>query len=106
MPTGGIGLDDLQSLARKAMEEIDRALISTIHSFAFTLLQRYPLASGINPGSQIDEKGLLYDQIFQTEWSIWLSRELRENAPHEDEWLSVLRTLSLDDVPGHGPAPG
>jgi ATP-dependent helicase/nuclease subunit A len=94
----GHRLEEMQLLARGALEQIDRANISTIHSFAFTLLKRFPLAAGINPNSEIDEKGIRYGDFFDFEWPRFLSRELRENAPHAAEWLEILSSLRLEDV--------
>src|SRR4051812_47751506 len=40
-------LDSLKERARAALETIDRASIGTIHSYAFSLLKRFPLEAGI-----------------------------------------------------------
>ena len=46
-PAPLLTLTDLQKLASDATSVLDRANISTIHSFAFSLLKRFPLAAGI-----------------------------------------------------------
>lgn len=94
----GSSLPDLQTLATEALQQIDRANISTIHSFAFTLLKRFPLEASINPESEVDEKGLRYAEVFDLEWPQWLSEELRERSPNEKDWLEILSTLTLTDV--------
>src|SRR5258708_20363648 len=44
---GGWGqpLDELKDRARQALKTIDRAAIGTIHSYAFSLLKRFPLSA-------------------------------------------------------------
>ncbi len=91
-------LDDLQKLAREAMTVMDRADISTIHSFAYSLLKRFPLQAGIDPGSEIDDKGLVFDALFRREWPTWLSVELGDTAPREAEWLDLLSKLTLSEI--------
>src|SRR6201999_3211884 len=68
-------LSDLQALARTATGVLDRANISTIHSFAFSLLKRFPLAAGIDPNAEIDDKGLEFDEHFRREWPVWVMEE-------------------------------
>src|SRR5690349_8419655 len=62
---------DRKELARKALETIDRAAIGTIHSYAFSLLKRFPLAAGISPEAEVDEKGVRTDDLFEEEWPRW-----------------------------------
>src|SRR5438046_2532069 len=64
--------------ARLALESIDRAAISTIHSFAYSLLKRFPLAAGISADAEVDEKGVRGDDLFNEAWPIWLAAELNE----------------------------
>lgn len=88
----------LQSAARQAQGVLDRANMATIHSFAFSLLKRFPLAAGINPESEIDDKLLRFDELFRREWPAWLATELGETAPREALWLEVLARVSLGDL--------
>jgi len=90
--------ENLSALAAASLEQIDRASISTIHSFAFSLLKRFPLAAGIDPNAEVDEKGFRYDELFEKEWPLWLSRELGQNSAHEAEWLEILERLSLKEI--------
>src|SRR6266446_3506290 len=83
--------------AREALEAIDRAAIGTIHSYAFSLLKRFPLAAGISPAAEVDDKNIHGDDFFEREWPVWLSSELRaQNA--KSGWLEVLDKVSLDKV--------
>ena len=97
-PEAASTLDDLKTLAATALSVIDRAEISTIHSFAFSLLKRFPLASGIDPGAEIDDKGLRFDDLFRQEWPRWLTLELAEGSAHEAQWLELLSYVTLFEI--------
>jgi len=93
-----LSLSDLQKLAADARSVLDRANISTIHSFAFALLKRFPLAAGIDPKAEIDDKGLRFDELFRREWPRWLAVELSEAPPREALWTELLSKLTLSQV--------
>lgn len=97
-PEPQLPLTDLQKLATGARAVLDRANISTIHSFAFALLKRFPLAAGIDPKAEIDDKGLRFDALFRREWPLWLSVELSETPPREALWMELLSKLTLSQV--------
>ncbi len=84
--------------ARQALESIDRAAISTIHSYAYSLLKRFPLAAGISADAEVDEKGVRGDDLFDEDWSVWIAAELNENTPRQKDWLQVLGKVDLSDV--------
>ncbi len=91
-------LTDLQKLATDATSVLDRANISTIHSFAFSLLKRFPLAAGTDPNAEIDDKGLRFDELFRREWPLWLMEELGDKPPREALWMELLSKLALSEV--------
>jgi ATP-dependent helicase/nuclease subunit A len=93
----GHPLDVLQKRAREALETIDRAAIGTIHSYAFSLLKRFPLAAGISPDAEVDEKGVRTDDLFEQEWPKWLSSELKAQNSGSG-WLEVLQRLQLGQI--------
>jgi len=97
-PNPATGLEDLKALAGQALSVIDRAEISTIHSFAFSLIKRFPLAAGIDPSAEIDDKNLRFDTLFRRDWPRWLSTELAEGSPREKEWLELLSQITLSEV--------
>jgi ATP-dependent helicase/nuclease subunit A len=97
-PAPQLPLTDLQKLATEARAVLDRANISTIHSFAFSLLKRFPLAAGIDPKAEIDDKGLRFDELFRREWPIWLATELSEKPPREALWTELLSKITLSEV--------
>lgn len=99
----GLSLTELKVRARPALESIDRAAIGTIHSFAFSLLKRFPLAAGITPAAEVDEKGVLADDLFEKEWPAWLKHELRSQPldlrdERQKTWVKVLEEIPLKDV--------
>jgi len=93
-----LSLTDLQKLAQAATTVLDRSNISTIHSFAFSLLKRFPLAAGIDPEASIDDKGLRFDALFRREWPLWLSVELSAEPPREALWMELLSKLTLSQI--------
>ena len=97
-PEASSTLEHLQDLARGAQAVLDRADISTIHSFAYSLLKRFPIAAGINPDSEIDDKHLRFDELFREEWPAWLAVELGEKSPRESAWLDLLSRMPLGDI--------
>ena len=67
------------SYVRDALLDIERAQVSTIHSFCATLLRERPIEAGIDPGFEVlDEIGanLLLDQT----WEAWLAREMDQTG--------------------------
>ncbi|MEK7382709.1 MAG: UvrD-helicase domain-containing protein [Elusimicrobiota bacterium] len=94
-----LGRSEAQVLeaAQKAVSNMDRAMIGTIHHFAARVLKRYPLEAGVDPGFEVDMGEGLAD-LFETEWRRWLAVELGPGAPREAAWLEVLRLASLEDM--------
>ncbi len=95
--TWGHTLDELKSSARNALERIDLAAIGTIHSFAYSLLKRFPLIAGISPDAEVDDKEIRGDDLFEQEWPLWLRRELSEKNAGSG-WLVVLEKIPLSEI--------
>jgi len=97
----GFGSKDGEVLerARAALEDMDKAQIGTIHSFAAHLLRLYPLQAGVDPNFRVDE-GPEFAELFAAEWAKWLDSELGEDASgvRREEWLAVLRWAPLEDI--------
>jgi ATP-dependent helicase/nuclease subunit A len=71
------------------LEQLDRANISTIHSFASSLLRERPVEAGVDPGfEQLDEMGS--DLLFDDTWQEWKEKQL-EKGPR-----ILRRLLSLE----------
>ncbi len=82
---------------REAMEEIDRAPISTIHSFAMGLLRERPMAAGLGPGAgDVDMPG--YEELRDRLWREWLGERLTKGDPALELFLVLgfgLRDLEM-----------
>jgi ATP-dependent helicase/nuclease subunit A len=75
----------------RALEQLDRARISTIHAFAASLLRERPVEAGVDPGfEQLDEMGsqLLLDEV----WQRWNQEQLASPPP-------ILRRLFALEIP-------
>ncbi len=63
----------------QALGDLERASISTIHSFCASLLRERPIEASIDPNSEpLDEMGL--DMLFQETWEQWLGQEIEKKA--------------------------
>ncbi|NIT37116.1 MAG: UvrD-helicase domain-containing protein [candidate division Zixibacteria bacterium] len=77
----------LDEQAARALERFDQAQVSTIHSFAASLLRELPVEAGVDPAFEaVDEvaAALLFEQV----WEEWLGAE----ADHPDAaapWASL-----------------
>ncbi|MDD5656360.1 MAG: UvrD-helicase domain-containing protein [Elusimicrobia bacterium] len=89
--------EEVMGRVRGALEDMERAQIGTIHSFAAHILRLYPLQAGVDPGFRVDD-GAEFDELFAETWARWLDEELGESAPRRAEWLPILREAPLDDL--------
>lgn len=63
----------------QALGDLERASISTIHSFCASLLRERPVEASIDPNSEpLDEMGL--DMLFRETWEEWLGQEIEKKA--------------------------
>src|SRR5574337_1265155 len=88
---------EIERRARKSLEDMDKALIGTIHSFAAYILRLYPIESGVAPGFAVDE-GDIFDELFDKEWTKWLDAELVLASPNANVWKDVLRRLDIESL--------
>lgn len=88
---------EIERRARKSLEDMDKALIGTIHSFAAYILRLYPIESGVVPGFVVDD-GDVFDELFSKEWAKWLDAELVLTSPHANVWKNILRRLDLESL--------
>lgn len=86
---------EIERRAKKSLEDIDKALIGTIHSFAAYILRLYPIESGVVPGFVVDE-GDIFDELFDKAWTKWLEMELALNSPHANTWKYALKRTDID----------
>lgn len=83
--------------ARTALEQIEKAQIGTLHSFAAHLLRLHPVESEIDPSFQEDD-GSRFKELFHSYWDRWLDDELGSTGPQHDRWRRVLAGTTLDDL--------
>src|SRR3989339_425260 len=88
---------EIERRAKKSLEDIDKALIGTIHSFAAYILRLYPIESGVVPGFVVDE-GDIFDELFDKEWTKWLEAELALNSSNANIWKNVLKRLDIESL--------
>ena len=89
--------DRLNELAEKALAELEKSQIGTIHSFAAHLLRIYPVETGVDPAF-LEDEGSNFKEYFKQEWAAWLDRELGPAGANKEIWRAVLRVVSLEDL--------
>jgi len=68
--------EEAESLGQ-ALGELERAPISTIHSFCSSLLRERPVEASLDPNFEpLDEMGM--DLLFQDIWDQWLGKEMEK----------------------------
>jgi len=83
--------------ARAALEQLEKAQIGTLHSFAAHLLRLHPIECEIDPSFQEDD-GSRFKELFHSSWDRWLDDELGSAGPQHDRWRRVLAGSTLDDL--------
>ncbi len=64
----------------QALLDLEKANISTIHSFCANLLRERPIEAGVDPNFlPLDEIGL--DLLFREVWENWLGQEMEKKSP-------------------------
>lgn len=80
--------------AAAALQDLEKAQIGTLHSFAAHLLRLYPLESGVDPAFQEDE-GMRFEELFAEHWDLWVDRELGRQGADHARWRRVLAKTDL-----------
>ncbi|HZS94157.1 MAG TPA: UvrD-helicase domain-containing protein [Chloroflexota bacterium] len=93
----GLSSHDIAVRADAALQDLEKAQIGTLHSFAAHLLRLYPLESGVDPAFREDD-GLRFDEHFTAQWDLWLDRELGQGGANHNRWRRLLAYLELDQV--------
>ncbi|HWG33182.1 MAG TPA: UvrD-helicase domain-containing protein [Gemmatimonadaceae bacterium] len=75
----------------RALREIDRAFLGTIHSFCARILREHPLEISLDPNfAEVSENG--WEELCRTFWNRWLER----CKARGDAMLAGLASLSVD----------
>lgn len=85
------------ALAARALDDIPKAQIGTIHSFAAHLLRLYPVQAEVDPAFREDD-GTLFETMFETEWQAWLADELGEASKNAAAWDELLAEIEIGDL--------
>jgi ATP-dependent helicase/nuclease subunit A len=88
-----IAVEENSEVCRKAVEEIDKASIQTLHSFAGSLLRECPLEAGLPPGFEVVEEIEAWID-FEERWQKWL--DVTMNSESEGEILIKALRLGLN----------
>ena len=92
-----LSAEQIGERARMALEQMEKAQIGTLHSFAAHLLRLHPLESELDPSFQEDD-GSRFKELFHSCWDRWLDDELGSAGPQHDRWRRVLAGTTLDDL--------
>lgn len=97
---GGIErFDDVCAARRRgdrALAELDRIEIGTIHSFAAHLLRQYPVEAGVSPDFMEDD-GTAEASLFRELWPQWLDGRLQE-AGQTDVLVRFLERCEMGEL--------
>ncbi len=93
----GLSADAIAARAQAGLNDIEKAQIGTLHSFAAHLLRLHPLEGGVDPEFKEDD-GLRFEEQFAAAWDCWLDRELSRVGEHHHLWRSILSSTSLEVI--------
>lgn len=93
----GLSTSEVAARASAALEDLEKAQIGTLHSFAAHLLRLYPLEGGVDPAFQEDD-GLRFEEHFTAAWDLWLDRELSRQGTHHHLWQAILDVTTVDHL--------
>ncbi len=93
----GMTMDRIAERAGAALQDLEKAQIGTLHSFAAHLLRLHPLESRVDPAFQEDD-GSRFDEHFTTAWDLWINQELSRQGGHHDLWRSILASATVEQV--------
>lgn len=85
---------EIVTRAEAALQDLEKAQIGTLHSFAAHLLRLHPLESGVDPAFQEDD-GQRFDEHFTEAWDLWIDQELGRQGAHHEDWRMILAAADL-----------
>ncbi|MDK2745017.1 MAG: UvrD-helicase domain-containing protein [Nitrospira sp. BO4] len=93
----GLSADAVAARAQAGLNDLEKAQIGTLHSFAAHVLRLHPLESVVDPDFKEDD-GLRFEEQFTAAWDCWLDQELSLAGQHHRVWRSVLSSTTLEAV--------
>jgi ATP-dependent helicase/nuclease subunit A len=91
-----VSTEHIKEKVMAALNDLEKAHLATLHSFAAHVLRLYPLESGVDPHFQEDD-GTKFSEIFSEIWNRWLDEALGEHGLNHAQWGE---TLDVVDVKG------
>ena len=96
--------------AAAALEQLDRAVIETIHAFAGCLLRMFPEESGVDASFAVDDENAVAESIDRA-WAAWSREEFAEGlnsvaAPIADASGEVVAAVHVHGPSYRFPRPG
>ena len=92
-----ISTEHIQGKVVCALNDLEKAHIATLHSFAAHILRLYPLESGVDPHFQEDD-GTQFLDVFSENWQQWLDKAFGEHGTHHAQWREVLDVVDLKGI--------
>jgi ATP-dependent helicase/nuclease subunit A len=92
-----LAAEEIRTRAGTALQDLEKAQIGTLHSFAAHLLRLYPLESGVDPAFQEDD-GSRFEEHFAAAWDLWIDHELSRQGSHHHMWRPLLRFITLEEI--------
>ena len=83
--------------ARTALESLDRANVTTLHSFSGEILRRHHRKAGVDVDFRIDADQMAFGELFHERWGTFLQTTL---GPDTDapEWARALLVFTIDEI--------
>ena len=94
----GLSSQEVHERAKAALDDLEKAQIGTLHSFAAHLLRLYPLESEVDPAFETDDDGLRFEDHFAAQWELWLDSELGPDGSDHARWRRLLTDLGLERI--------
>ena len=92
-----LAAEEIRARASAALQDLEKAQIGTLHSFAAHLLRLYPIETMVDPAFQEDD-GSRFAEHFSAAWDLWIDCELSRQGSHHHVWRPLLRSVTLEEV--------
>ena len=89
--------DDERLRCRRALADLDRSSIQTLHSFAGSILRERPLEAGLPPIFETMD-AIQSDLAFDEAWKAWVDQKLDETEHDSDLYPALSLGLSIDQL--------
>ena len=90
-------LDDERLRCQRALADLDRSSIQTLHSFAGSILRERPLEAGLPPLFETMD-AIQSDLAFDEAWREWVDLKLDEPEDESDLYPALALGLSIDQL--------